>query len=622
MSDLHIINHNDTYPVVLKNMLCDIEKQCKLFDTLIIVVSGDIIDKANYNDVLEQIILSFFQDLRDKLKNKKVYIDFVPGNHDKKQTQIDNLIVDKYMKQEESVKISDIEWNYNMISYRNYIDLINKIIKIFDNTHDDICDTSYIEDINIRNFHIILINIDTSWCSCGKGGDNDKGKLRVEENHLLKLKREYMKVVSGLDDTKFFTIAVAHHPLNWLKASDENLLHKWFLDKEFFNVNAFLCGHTHDRHINNICDSLNEYMTLVTGVGWNREDVEREKERHRYSIYKFNLINNVCEIIIRKTNSNLSFSHDYDILITKEDKERKKLLLPIISNKRYPYLEIPIYNQGKKEFEYTFIDNTIINKTINLSAVVFDMGLHMQKYLEMYIRDFFIKFNLINRGKATAEKYNIYEGYFYKDIKKKEAKQLFDNIKDKKFIYENMLSYLQQFCKYFSLSLYKVFPESGHIRCHFRRYYSASPQSILYITFCQGSSIETDDSNAPEIRDVDYTNSLIECCFNIKTSLVYSHNIDYNKLEVKKWNNFITIIPCSNNNKINPEKYTILSDEKQIPIITCAISIQNNVDSIMLDVLNYMNIDKIITQIIENYTNTFHIDLSLFIQYLEEKEHI
>lgn len=41
----------------------------------------------------------------------------------------------------------------------------------------------------------------------------------------------------------------------------------------------------------------------------------------------------------------------------------------------------------------------------------------------------------------------------------------------------------------------------------------------------------------------------------------------------------------------------------------------------MLDVLNYMNIDKIITQIIENYTNTFNIDLSLFIQYLEENEY-
>lgn len=406
LSDLHIINHNDTYPTVLKKMLNDIQNQCEAFDILIIVVSGDIIDKANYSKTMEEIILSFFQDLKDKLADKKLYIDFAPGNHDKKRTDTDAIIVNKYIE-DESVNISNTEWKYNMISYQNYISMINKILKIFDVEHKEIMDTSYVECIDINNFKIILLNIDTSWCSGGKDGESDKGKLRVEKNHLLDLKSEYRKIIRNLDDTNYFTIAVAHHPLNWLKTCDEDMLHKWFLDKECFHVRAFLCGHTHDRHINNICDSLNEYMTLVTGIGWNREDEEMEKEKHRYSIYKFKLTNNVCEIIIRKTNSDLEFTPDYDILVSEEDKKRKKLLQPIITNKKYPYLEIPIYNQGAKEFEYSFIDNTMVDKTINLSAVIFDMGLHMQKYLEMYIRDFFIKYNLINRGKTTKNTYDV-----------------------------------------------------------------------------------------------------------------------------------------------------------------------------------------------------------------------
>ena len=39
----------------------------------------------------------------------------------------------------------------------------------------------------------------------------------------------------------------------------------------------------------------------------------------------------------------------------------------------------------------------------------------------------------------------------------------------------------------------------------------------------------------------------------------------------------------------------------------------------MLDILNYMQISKIITYIIEKYINIFNIDLNSFIEYLENE---
>lgn len=89
--------------------------------------------------------------------------------------------------------------------------------------------------------------------------------------------------------------------------------------------------------------------------------------------------------------------------------------------------------------------------------------------------------------------------------------------------------------------------------------------------------------------------------------------------DVKEWDNFITIVPGFNKNKVSYEESSIFSESKDAPIITCAISIKDKVDSTMLDILNYMQISKIITYIIEKYINIFNIDLNSFIEYLENE---
>ena len=190
---------------------------------------------------------------------------------------------------------------------------------------------------------------------------------------------------------------------------------------------------------------------------------------------------------------------------------------------------------------------------VNLSNIIFDMGMHMQSYLEMYIRDFFISYQLNKKTPTTMNKFSTYEEYFYKGIDNEDVKKLFVGMKNKKNIYDNLISYLQQFCEYFSLALFKMFPESNGVRCHFRRFYLSENKSLLYITFCQGSSLN-ENNKPPDIRDIDYTSSLIECSFLSKSALVYSHNVDYNRLDVKEWDNFITIVPGFNKNKVSYEE--------------------------------------------------------------------
>ena len=93
LSDLHITNRNGIYSDVHKNLLQDIKKQCQYLNHIIIVITGDVIDKANYDETFE-VAKKFFQDLYEYIGDKVIGVEIVPGNHDKKQHSFDKHFVE------------------------------------------------------------------------------------------------------------------------------------------------------------------------------------------------------------------------------------------------------------------------------------------------------------------------------------------------------------------------------------------------------------------------------------------------------------------------------------------------------------------------------------------------
>lgn len=84
LSDLHIVPHGDAQilSTVLQRMIDHIAETTKDDNKIIIVFTGDLVEKARFAEA-EEAILKFFSDLKEKLGDR--VIDFVcsPGNHDK-----------------------------------------------------------------------------------------------------------------------------------------------------------------------------------------------------------------------------------------------------------------------------------------------------------------------------------------------------------------------------------------------------------------------------------------------------------------------------------------------------------------------------------------------------------
>lgn len=611
LSDLHIIEKSGTYSEILGHLIKDIEEQCYYLTDIVLVITGDIVDKANYTDANKKVVMKFFTDLKKAIGEKIIGVEIVPGNHDKEQNKINTKLIEELRKSDEISNIDVKDWDYYLVSYKQYIILANKIRDLF-NISAKLNNSYYIDYINKNDYKIIFINIDTSWSSYG--GSGDKRNLCIDERQLNELKEMYQKERRETSK-KYITIMVAHHPLNWLKEKDESFILPWLLHSEYFNIDFYLCGHTHDRKIKSFFDTFQSYTTLVTGIGWDEKTPEEEKNKHRYSIYNISFRGNSAEIIIRKTLTDGNFDADNDVLLTSEEKNDKKIYLPLNPFDIKPKIRIPVYRNNDIKNEYLFVNKNILEEIKKISEVFYEVSNHMALFQSMHIRDFFVKYELNKNSKGTVVKQEIYDDYFYKNIQNTKVDELFSNIKNHTIIYNNFVSYLRELCGTIINELKEKFEDIKHIRLHFRKYFKTEDGNILYVAFCQAT---LENASPPDIRDIGYDESMIKIAFNKNTSFVYNHNKSYNPLSMSNtpYNNFITMAPYNNKNV-----YCYKDSRKDIsrPFLTASLSVDCMETSNLLDILNYLNIGEFIFKMVYDYVSLFQISMEEFIK-MEELE--
>lgn len=606
LSDLHIVSKNGAYSEVLKNLIDDIKKQCTYLKHIILVITGDLIDQAKFTQENTNVAISFFNDLQKAIGDKIVGVELVPGNHDREHNDIISSIIEDNRENINLNKIESKSWNYYLVSYQSYISLANEIRLIFNKNSKKINNTYYVETIDEINFKVIFINLDTSWASLG--GSIDKRKLCIDETQLNGLKEMYQKEKRNANK-KYITVMAAHHPLNWLKEKDEAFINSWLLNSEYFNIDFYLCGHTHDRQIKSFFDMYKSYITLVTGIGWDEKTAEEQKDKHRYSLYELNLSNNSCEITIRKTCADGTFDYDNDVLLTNEEKEDKKIYLPLNQNENKPKIEIPVFRNENIFKEYLFIDKNILEKMKKISQFFYDVSSHMALFQATHIRDFFDNYELHKSSKGTITKSKVYDDYFYNGMQDSNVSKLFENIKNNDILFTQLVSFLRELCGTIVRELKNKFCDIEYMRLHFRKYYKTQSGEHLYIAFCQ--AISEKDETPPTIRDLNY-DSMIKIAFEKNKSLVYIHNKEHNPLPMKndKYENFITMSP-----NINSNIYTFKEDREHVtrPFLSASLSIRCKTDSNILDVLNYMDISSFIFKIVFDYVELFRIDMEKFI---------
>lgn len=603
LSDLHIKDDKQLQPN-LEKLLCDISEQIENIHKIIVVITGDIVDRGIYNENSINNVKCFFTKLKQILGDKFTSIFIVPGNHDRVQCETSNIILEKLRADSNVIDyIANEDWEYHLLSYQNFFALEDQIYDIF-YPH---CITPYnhsqtfgVEKYVNNESVILFIKMDTAWCSLG--GSKDKRKLHVSTHQLDFLKNEYQKLRRESHGKQILTIALCHHPIKWLTEADEELLYSYFINEDYLNVDIILCGHVHDVEINNMYNSFRQITTLLTGIGWKENTPSEKRNGHRYSIYIFNLRRNSCEAMVRKTDLSGNFDTDRDFLPDKLSKNRGKLSIPIILRNNYPYIEIPTYSEEGLKNIPLFIDKNILTKIKDYSWKLSELMSNIKEDLFLYkhlaIDDFSYP-----TSKAKISKEAI-KDYFDNGNVSTNSKTVLSIANNKKYIYTKFITYLCEICNHF-IDLFKNdFNEKNEdIRIIFRFFNFNDISSHKYIQFCQQSKSNLDgNSMETNARDVQYNNGLIEKAHKLKTSLVFSSNTWYNNLVPQKWNNFITIVPIFDKNEYNIKG-------KKFPIITCSISIKSEKKDPFLDILNYVKIQDILTNIILSYVNTFQMSI-------------
>lgn len=596
LSDLHINKIRNSYDGSLKLLIKDIKSQLCNTDEVILVVSGDIINKGLYNEDNKLVALAFFDDLFSELNGKIKYLVMVPGNHDKIRDNVNKLITLKAQEDEELIKGN--EWEYQLKAFSGFIEIYNKLLKkYFANSDAAISNTFGVNKIELKDQNLIFIRIDTAWCSCS---NDDSYKLRVGKFQAEKLVEEYQKCLNAIDNhKKNLTIGVSHFPISFLVQKEEIECNKLFLSQDKLNLDILLCGHVHDVAIAHYFNHEHSLLTLLTGIGG--VDQDNSNEGHRYSIYNLNIANNSCDIIMRKSGKT-SYNFDYSIYTGKERIIDNKLVYPIKVTESHPFIRLfspnPIQTKNK------FLDNDLLTLIPSISQALNDFIHDMTHIITMYkatAYDYICAENLQEESNEylTDSLENIYE-YFFLDG------EISENDKTL-LLYEDAISnfsgFLMEICETLIRRIKDLFNSDIIIRAHFRIY---NENNDNYIALqCQSN----EDNKTESPKDISWTR-IMSAAFESGKIIQFSANPKLNDIDTA-WEDFLTIVPRCIDNFY--EKITDKSTHKheKRPCLTFGVSIKKTQlkDINVLSLLSYLKLDEVISHIIDEYLYTFNINL-------------
>lgn len=631
LSDLHIDEGGRTYSKLHSALLADIRTQITSIpdNHLVIIVTGDIINKGERNALSNA--KKFFQKLREITDKKVKAIYIVPGNHDKKRTDSNSILVPAYrgLLNGSHEKLFDNKfqkflWPLQIETYEQsgYNDLIQYIYndlfempdigRIAKNTFG-----VHVLEVDDAKYSFILLN--TAW-SCFD--EHDRRNLILGKFQLDELGEQMRDTVENYDtDPASMTFVMGHHPIECLYGTEQDALFSHMVSYNNMCANAYLCGHTHDRKVINWSNNRHAMHTLMTGFGWPEGPSDHTHE-HYYSMYVFNLDLNSMDIYVRRTNDGSGFIPDLSIYTGSSSHDFEKLVRPIR------------FEEAQGAIELSAADN-IPSKTVYASSrflafsklyqdKLHEISLDSADIIESYKNDLYENLSLdgLEGTQIPAETDDLLLGYMndpetyaYLPLDKQ---NLLKGImkQNSSLIYDNFQSFIQWLCQKFHRCLVEEVKKGQIVRFHFR--YLSDKNTTTYSTLCSSFSVcdEIDEySNQPS--DIKYCD-LLEAAFKSTTSgtLIYSVNKDACKNKLKeKWQDFITVVPSFSENI-----YTRRMNQKTVkkfPLITFGVTINHSEHEQLLQCMDFYGIDGYISNLLQRYTNVFMLNIDEFLTWLK-----
>ena len=614
ISDLHANHKGTRLSRLMLNLLDDIRNEMSYVENkIIVVVTGDLVQKGNYD--FGENVLSFFKCLREVLDTKFLDILIVPGNHDKLRNSLDSKILDSYSI-EESESFYAQYWKYIQLNFDGYIELVDKIYEVMGveavkRTERKRMGTYGATVVEVEGKRLCFLLFNTAWSS---EGDNDERNLRFGKFQLDEIKKRYdeLSEEKGYD----LVIALAHHPLSWLEGREESMLRSHILAQYFINCTVYISGHIHNRDVINWRSTRHSFTSLVSGLGWPEEEADMQHPyAHTYSCYTFNLDINSIDVYVRSSDDNDKFEPDFRIYSSQGDKRMSKIVMPIdwIKTQAYFYLGVVPGRSPKA----CYITEDIINLIQKYTAITGEFMRKMYIEIDKKKRDFATQIEASN-DKALSE----IEDYLYAGEKMSpNIKQKFEEKEN--IIYEEFSGYLQFICETLADLIEECIngeesqeKERRRVRVHFRYRNSRDGK---YSQLCYNSNKGFQNY---KMSDLEW-GQLLQKSYEAKRALVASVNRGYchmsfknnskKKDEKDKWTDFLTAVPQMEVNRCIVYDVEKRREKDSFPWITFGITTYDIRDSKALYILDYLKIDQIITDSIQQFHMIFPLNFERFL---------
>lgn len=636
LSDLHIEAKGAGYSRVLKSLLDDIKIQTKDLAnrSLIVVVTGDIFDKGPaYEDKKHphkayDNALKFFTDLKEILKDKVLRIYFVPGNHDKFRSTLDEYLSSacrESMSKSLDAEFYDKVWpsfleNYKKTTGTGYLDLFQQVYKLFFPASESfsIEERSFLKNtfgvdtftLNEKNYCVVMLN--TAW-TCLKSDDRD---LFIGDFQFKNIQDEFEDKFSS--EPPDLTIVLGHHPTSCLHGKEEDKLLKQLVSFDLIDANLYICGHRHDQTTFNWSNNRHSLNTFISGIGWPKEPSKDYVGIRTYAYYNIDSEANAIEFHMQATIHDGSFKPNFSVYtgdtVDETHHQKTSMTVPLRAEKAQQYIELS--RAGSEDSKAYYLSTDLIKYIQNYQNIIaricfessraFD-DVSSEMYMEVADKEFPIK----DDEDSVKTESDTWWDYFInddEDIREKyraDIKMYFDKYKEK--AYSLFHSYLFQICSIMGKQFSMDAPEDV-IRFHFR-YLSQSTQ--IYKNLCV--SLDKDDY---KVRDIKY-GQLIKAAFEAKKSLIYSVNKTYAEGGIsERWKDFITVIPSFAGNKIIV-RGSKGKQSQELPAITFGVTIGSEKYENLLYSLDFFHIEDIINSLIDYFFSYFVFDLAGFCEWYD-----
>lgn len=234
ISDLHYLGPNiSTQPALIERFLVDAEGM-RPYD--LVVFSGDL-TAAGKPDQYAAVFTSFIEPLFNRCGVSSANVLLVPGNHD-----VDRDAIDEYRHSGLQTRLTDETEVERLIADDE------KLLRVLEpmGNWNSFFDGNFSHESMVRHSPLLVTHtsqidglkvgvamVNSAWRSLGRGDDFDKGELLVGERTM----RDAAALLSDCE----LRILTMHHPLEWLKEFDANVVRR-YAERDF---DLILTGHTH-----------------------------------------------------------------------------------------------------------------------------------------------------------------------------------------------------------------------------------------------------------------------------------------------------------------------------------------------------------------------------------------